>query len=89
MKLVRFSSRRSAPAAGLLVGGHVHALADLVPDTPQDMCDVIADWDRISAAVGAAVSGAGGLLLEEVTLHAPIRRPGKILAIGLNYTDHI
>ena len=89
MKLVRFSSRRSAPAAGLLVDGHVHALADLVPDAPQDVCGVIADWDRIRAAVVAAVHGSDGLPLEEVTLHAPVRRPGKILAIGLNYSDHI
>ena len=27
--------------------------------------------------------------LDQVILHAPIPRPGKILALGLNYADHI
>ena len=36
-----------------------------------------------------AEAGAGARPLAEVRLHAPIRRPGKIMAIGLNYADHI
>lgn len=36
----------------------------------------------------AGVSGAA-LALADVTLEAPVKRPGKILAIGLNYKDHI
>jgi 2-keto-4-pentenoate hydratase/2-oxohepta-3-ene-1,7-dioic acid hydratase in catechol pathway len=89
MKLVWFSSHLSAPAVGLLVDGHVRALADLVPDATQNICDVIADWDRIRTAIGDRAADAGGLPLDRVTLHAPIQRPGKILAIGLNYADHI
>jgi ureidoglycolate lyase len=89
MRLVRFSSGSAPAVAGLLVDGRVHALADLVPDAPQDMREVIADWDRVRAAIGGAVPAAGGLPLAEVTLRAPIPRPGKICAIGLNYADHI
>jgi 2-keto-4-pentenoate hydratase/2-oxohepta-3-ene-1,7-dioic acid hydratase in catechol pathway len=34
-------------------------------------------------------SGQGRLALADVHLEAPIRRPPKILAVGLNYRDHI
>jgi 2-keto-4-pentenoate hydratase/2-oxohepta-3-ene-1,7-dioic acid hydratase in catechol pathway len=74
---------------GLLVDGRVHALTDLVPDAPQDTRDVIVDWDRVKKAINGAGTGAGGLPLDQVTLRAPIPRPGKIVALGLNYADHI
>src|SRR3712207_93061 len=32
--------------------------------------------------------GGEGVALEEARLHAPIARPGKIIAIGRNYEDH-
>jgi ureidoglycolate lyase len=34
-------------------------------------------------------SGAAGVPLARVRVLAPIERPGKIMAIGLNYADHI
>jgi 2-keto-4-pentenoate hydratase/2-oxohepta-3-ene-1,7-dioic acid hydratase in catechol pathway len=89
MRLIRFSVGDAPAVLGLIVGERVHALADILPDAPQDALDVIAGWDRIKTAVGAAAMSEGGLPLEQVTLRAPIPRPGKILAIGLNYADHI
>ena len=89
MRLVRFSAGDAPAAPGILVDGRVHALSDLLPDAPRDMRDVIADWDRVAAAISGAATAAGGLPLDQVTLRAPIPRPGKILAIGLNYADHI
>ena len=41
------------------------------------------------AAQEACASGKGRLPLEEVSLEAPVRRPPKILAVGLNYRDHV
>ena len=32
---------------------------------------------------------ARGIDLDDVTLLAPVARPGKIFAVGLNYRDHI
>src|ERR687894_1624582 len=32
--------------------------------------------------------GGETVAIEEARLHAPIARPGKIIAIGLNYEDH-
>lgn len=54
------------------------------------MIDLVADWDALSERVrGAAASDGDTLPLGSVRLLAPIARPGKILAIGLNYKDHI
>ncbi len=52
------------------------------------MIDVIAQWDAIADDCTKALAG-GGKDLNEVQLLAPIARPGKIFAIGLNYADHI
>jgi len=41
------------------------------------------------ADIEKRVSGAQAMPLEEVRLEAPLLKPGKVLAIGLNYGDHI
>jgi 2-keto-4-pentenoate hydratase/2-oxohepta-3-ene-1,7-dioic acid hydratase in catechol pathway len=69
-------------------GERITALSELLPDAPTDMIALIRDWDRLRDAV-APSSAQAGLPLAEVTLLAPIERPGKVLAIGLNYADHI
>ena len=89
MQLARFSAGSKPTAIGIIVNGQVHALADLASDLPQDMRDLIADWDRVKAVIAGVDRLPVGLPLGEVTLRAPIARPGKILALGLNYADHI
>ena len=42
-----------------------------------------------AAAIDAATVGKPGVDLSSVRLHAPVPLPGKILAIVLNYGDHI
>lgn len=86
MRLVRFSLNGAPAAPGILLDGRVKALPGLAAETPQDMRDVIADWDRIRLMIDKL---ADGLPLDQVILRAPIARPGKILGIGLNYADHI
>jgi len=73
---------------GVVRGERVIPLSALLPDAPIDMITLIRDWDRLRDAV-APSSAQAGLPLAEVTLLAPIERPGKVLAIGLNYADHI
>ena len=53
------------------------------------MIDLIRDWDAHRAALEAKAAAGGGLPLSAVKLEAPVQRPGKIWAIGLNYADHI
>ena len=53
------------------------------------MIGIIAAWDRLKPQLAAIAAGGGGKPLASVRLCAPVRRPGKIFAIGLNYADHI
>jgi 2-keto-4-pentenoate hydratase/2-oxohepta-3-ene-1,7-dioic acid hydratase in catechol pathway len=51
------------------------------------MIDAIARWDELRPAFEA--QGGDGIALADALLRAPVLRPGKIFAIGLNYADHI
>jgi 2-keto-4-pentenoate hydratase/2-oxohepta-3-ene-1,7-dioic acid hydratase in catechol pathway len=86
MKLVTFKAQGAAPAIGAVVEGE-----RVVPlPLARNMLDLIARWPALEGeARRLAAAAAGALPLGEVTLLAPIPRPGKIMAIGLNYADHI
>jgi 2-keto-4-pentenoate hydratase/2-oxohepta-3-ene-1,7-dioic acid hydratase in catechol pathway len=54
------------------------------------MVALIAQWGDARADVARAASSATRhLALNSVHVLAPVPRPGKMLAIGLNYADHI
>jgi ureidoglycolate lyase len=89
MKLATFESG-GAPQLGAVAGERVIPLNQAAPGLPGDMIGLIAAWDGAQGEVRRiAEAGAGALPLASVRLLAPIRRPGKIMAIGLNYADHI
>lgn len=52
------------------------------------MIDLVARWDELRPAF-EALDDSAAVPLAEVRLTAPVTRPGKIFAIGLNYADHI
>ena len=74
MKLVTYSTGDGAPQVGYIEGGEVKSLGGA------SMLECIERG--VEEQVGEAVA------LGEVRLHAPVGRPGKIVAIGLNYVDH-
>lgn len=53
------------------------------------MIDLIWDWDHHKGDLEKKAAAGGGVPLTSVRLEAPVQRPGKIFAIGLNYADHI
>lgn len=64
-------------------------LSVAVPDLPRGMCRFLAAGDEAMDAARRAVdSGAGRVPLAEQTLLAPVPKPRKFFAIGLNYADH-
>ncbi len=69
---------------GIVVG-------DTIIDTGLDgnMTDLIADWDRQKSKLEGRATKGGGKPLSEVKLCAPVLKPAKVWAIGLNYADHI
>lgn len=53
------------------------------------MMDIIREWEVLKPALKTKAAEGGGVPLSSVRLEAPVQRPGKIFAIGLNYADHI
>jgi 2-keto-4-pentenoate hydratase/2-oxohepta-3-ene-1,7-dioic acid hydratase in catechol pathway len=90
MKLATFSTADNAtPRLGLILDDRVLDLTK-VDAAPRTMEAFLAGGEAASAAIAAAASGVGPTLsLAEVMLYAPVPHPGKVLAIGLNYADHV
>ena len=90
MKLATFSTSDSdVQRLGLVHDEGVIDLTD-APGVPSTMRELLVAGEAAMDAVRqAAVSGSCALPLDAVRLHAPVPNPGKILAIGLNYADHI
>jgi 2-keto-4-pentenoate hydratase/2-oxohepta-3-ene-1,7-dioic acid hydratase in catechol pathway len=53
------------------------------------MTDLIARWDEWRAKLLVTAENGPRAALVKAQLCAPVPRPGKIFAIGLNYADHI
>jgi len=83
MKLALFEDG-SAPRPGVVVGDRIIATG-----IPGGMIDLIARWEDIHEDLRARAASEIGSPLSAVRLLAPVQRPGKIFAIGLNYADHI
>ncbi|MAE95834.1 MAG: 5-carboxymethyl-2-hydroxymuconate isomerase [Deltaproteobacteria bacterium] len=89
MKLVTFSHDGST-RIGVAEGDEVVDLAASAPELPTEMVAFLRAGESALEAARAAVA-AGGARLPRVQVHleSPILRPPKILAIGVNYGDHI
>lgn len=89
MKLATFDAG-AGDELGAVVGDAVIPLSRAAPALGADMRALIAVWVVTEAEVRRiATAGQGAIALDAVKLRAPIARPGKIMAIGLNYADHI
>lgn len=89
MKLATFDAG-AGPELGVVAGDLMVPLNRAAPALPSDMIGLIAAWPMLRAEVRAiAEAAADAIPMDGVRLLAPIRRPGKIMAIGLNYADHI
>ena len=92
MRLATFKTDPGAAAElGVVVAGdRIAPLSRGGASLARDMIDLIARWPALKdEARRRAEAGEGARPLASVTLLAPIPRPGKIMAIGLNYADHI
>ena len=75
---------------GLLDGTRMISLTRALPRLPVSMVDVIAQWEAVRTAIGELhLAHAPSFALADVVLNPPIARPGKVMAIGLNYADHV
>ncbi|HEY3638566.1 MAG TPA: fumarylacetoacetate hydrolase family protein [Rhizomicrobium sp.] len=88
MKLVTYTAG-AEPRLGIVVDGGVVDISRHLADAPGDMISLIQQWDRLKPQLELAAMSQADQPLSSVNLRAPILRPGKILAIGLNYLDHV
>lgn len=88
MRLARFSVGGSAARCGVVLQDHVVDLSLAAPDLPDDMAGLFGSLAAVRAASERANADEQHALTG-VTLLAPIARPPKFLAIGLNYADHV
>jgi 2-keto-4-pentenoate hydratase/2-oxohepta-3-ene-1,7-dioic acid hydratase in catechol pathway len=88
MKLVTFTESGST-RVGVVVDGGIVDLSKADPGLPHDMIGLISGWMQMRGAVERAASRKADFDLKAVRLEAPVQRPSKAMAIGLNYADHI
>ena len=86
MKLVTFQES-GITRLGRLEDQEVVDLSVAAPELPTEMIALLeAGPDALSRA---ATAEGSRLALPVVALHSPVLRPPKILAVGLNYADHV
>lgn len=92
MKLVTYKPKGAGAQLGVLVDGKVINLAEASGGRlPNDMRSLIELGEpalQIAQEV-ASNANAEGVALGDVKLLAPISNPSKLVAIGLNYMDHV
>jgi len=90
MKLATLSVRGGAPEIGVVDGLRVVRIQAMLPGLPATMIALIGAWDTVQADVRRAARESTDVVSqEEVRFLAPVARPGKIMAMGLNYADHV
>ena len=89
MKLCTFL-HAGAPRVGVVLDDAIVDLALAAPELPRDLAALLAAGPAaLARARTAAASARERLPLVPARLAAPILRPPKFLAIGLNYADHV
>lgn len=87
MKLARIvQSPGAPPQLAVIDGGFAYPQPKV---SKLDMRGAIGQWALQRDAIAGWVDSETPVPLSAVRLLSPIRRPGKIMAIGLNYADHL
>lgn len=89
MKLVTFVSNGATRIGALIGEDRVVDFSQADASLPKDMIGFLKGSKATQAVAQKAIDGgAKSIALSEVKLLAPIPNPGKIICIGLNYSDH-
>lgn len=91
MKLVTYKPDNDEPQLGVVLDYRVFNLNTISNgQLPSDMRSFLQMGDSaMSLARDVIANASGGVELDSVNLMSPITDPSKIIAIGLNYMDHI
>jgi 2-keto-4-pentenoate hydratase/2-oxohepta-3-ene-1,7-dioic acid hydratase in catechol pathway len=89
MKLCTFF-RDAVPVIGVVTDDGVVDLSESASELPAEMTALLAAGEEaLRRAAAAATTARSRIPLDSVRLAAPILRPPKFLAVGLNYADHV
>lgn len=89
MRLVSFKNRNEDPKVGVVVDDRVLPVdSSAFPDMNSFLAAGRAALSDAAALAHGQVKAQATYPLSEVRLLAPVNRPGKIIAVGLNYRDH-
>jgi 2-keto-4-pentenoate hydratase/2-oxohepta-3-ene-1,7-dioic acid hydratase in catechol pathway len=89
MKLVTFVSNGATRIGALVGDDRIVDFSQVDASLPTDMLSFLKGGKATQAAAQKAIDGgAKSIALSDVKLLAPIPNPGKIICIGLNYSDH-
>jgi len=87
MRLISFTES-SKTRIGLLQGEHIIDLSQVAPSLPNDMLSFLEAGDGAMLQAAQYTNTPGHYSALDVVIEAPLARPPKILAIGLNYRAH-
>ena len=87
MRLISFTESLNT-RIGLLQGDHIIDLSQVAPSLPSDMLSFLEAGDGAMLQAAQYTSAPGHHSALDVVIEAPLARPPKILAIGLNYRAH-
>ena len=89
MKLCTFT-HEGAARVGVVTDDGIADLAAAAPELPREMSALLAAGpEALRRAASAAAGARSRVPLASAWLCAPVLRPPKFLAIGLNYADHV
>jgi 2-keto-4-pentenoate hydratase/2-oxohepta-3-ene-1,7-dioic acid hydratase in catechol pathway len=91
MRLISYQAEGGS-RLGVVAGDRTVAADELLPGGPRTMDELLHvggdALERLRAAADTAEIQARGRRIDELTLLAPVPRPGKVVAIGRNYPAH-
>ncbi len=88
MRLATFT-HGSSTRIGVVDGEEIIDLTEAAPDLPREMIAFLEAGREAMEAARATLASGVRIPLSEVRLEAPVARPPKFLAVGLNYADHV
>lgn len=87
MRLCVFEATEG-PRTGLVIDGEIVDISSAAPSAKAMPVDILALGPSAVDSINEVARTGPRIPLASARLKAPLRRPGKILGIGLNYRDH-
>ena len=79
---------RESYGLGVVDGDTVVPITDFAPTLPRELSAILAMPGSLERIRDGLAGASSRLALEDITFGLPLRRPGKIVCLGLNYAAH-